>query len=84
MSSSVGGTEFSPGQDLSVLQLLQAARKKLQDTLLGGRYVSGWPPSRVEITQVLQDYDDTEPERGEWNQGTVLCFCAMAETRLRF
>ena len=39
MSNSDHGGEFYPGRDLSISQLLQAARKKLQDTLFGGRHV---------------------------------------------
>jgi len=66
MPNSVGSVDSYPGQDLSVLQLLHAARKKMQDTTLGGRWVwhvifDVWYFS----TQVPQDRDDTEQERGE-------------------
>ena len=39
MPNSVHGGEFHAGQDLSIFQLLHAARKKLHDTLLGGRCI---------------------------------------------
>ena len=51
MPSSTGGSEFYPGRDLSVLQLLQAARKKLQDVQLGGRCV--WTATTTRKTPKL-------------------------------
>ena len=42
MSSSVGGIEFYPGQDLSVLQLLQAARRNRRTIYsVEGMYLDG-------------------------------------------
>lgn len=39
MSNFVDGEEFYPGQDLSVSQLLHAAKRKSRDIVLGGRCV---------------------------------------------
>ena len=75
MSGSIGGGKFYPGQDLSVSQLIHAARRKLQDTIFSGRYV--WTitfDARIIQTQVLQDGDDLEPERGKGKpRKAVLC-----------
>ena len=67
MSISVGDGESYPGRDLSVSQLLYAAKKKLRGLSLDGRCV--WTvvviSKRLLKTHVLQDRDYDGPVRGE-------------------
>lgn len=63
ISGSLGGGDLYSGQDLSTSQLLRAVRKKLQDTILGGRCVRAISIMlETTPTEVLQDQGDHEPE----------------------
>ena len=85
MTDPVGGGDFHPGQDRSVSRLLRVAKKKMQDSMLGGRYVSASSTrmkslrfgfSRIGITL---DQKEVNP-----NHETLVFVLTRLMTRLRF
>ena len=65
MSFPVGGGESYPGSNLSVSQLLDAAKRKLRDTMFCGRCVFENNPCHLRTpsaeTQIPQDCRDRRP-----------------------
>ena len=81
MCDSASNGEFYPGQNLSVSQLLHAARRKLPDSIVCRRYVwaVAFDTYEIILTRAQQDHDDGEPGRGGTEPRNCLNVCTMAD-----